>query len=204
MTLCLGAELTYVENAYGYGSNKFYKVVLAGTGVFTCYGRRNGGLGTFARKGFADVPAAATEMWRLLRSKTGKGYHVIDAAVFDVPDEVIAAANAPTRGIGWPDRTVIGTWDAQQRGDRFHARQAVLHRPDRTGRSPRTPTQGRALLVALLDPACPEQVLVDCALADPTERFLVPMGLSHPACTDEVRVAHYLAGNGVDLANAAS
>lgn len=196
MAQCLGAELTYVSNPNGsFGSNKFYKVVLAGTSIFTCYGRRKmsgSGAGNFGVKTFPSVDKAAAEMWRLLRSKTGKGYHVVDAAVFDIPDAVVDAARAPARGYVHPDRVVMGRWDAVQRGERRRERQAVLNRPDLQARSPRTPKEGKLLLLELLEPVCSPETLAACALADPSERFLVPMGLSHPSCPDEVKVLHYL------------
>ena len=196
MSLCLGVELAFVENARGrFGSNKYYKAVLAGHGVFTCYGRRHGGNSSnYGAKSFASADAAAAEFWRLVRGKAGKGYQVVDAAVFNVPDAVIAAACASSPGFSYPDRSLIEKWDAVQRGERRRERQAILHHPDRQGRSPRTPREGKALLVALMDPGCPREVLMECALAAPQERFLVPMGLSHPGCPDDVKVAHFLAG----------
>lgn len=195
MSLCLGAELAYVENARGrFGSNKYYKVVLAGNGVFTCYGRRGGGNSkNFGSRSFASLDVAAAEFWRLAREKTGKGYQVVDAAVFEVPDTAIAAACKPPYGFSYPDRDVIAKWDAVQRGARSSERKAILNKPDLKGRSPRTPREGRNLLVALMNPECPSEILMECALAAPNERFLTPMGLSHPACPEEVKVAHYLA-----------
>lgn len=196
MSLCLGTELAYVENARGrFGSNKFYKAVLAGDGVFTCYGRRHGGNSSnYGAKSFESLDAAAADFWRLVRAKVGKGYQVVDAAVFDVPDAAVAAARVAPFGFSHPDRVMIEKWDAVQRGERRRERQAILNHPDRQGRSPRTPREGKALLVALMDPECPREVLMECALASPEERFLVPMGLSHPGCPDDVRVAHFLNG----------
>ena len=196
MTLCIGAELTFMHRVNGrLGSNKFYKVVLAGNGVFTCYGRRlTSAAGNYGATLYATRDEAAAGFWRLVRSKTGKGYGVVDAAVFDVADDEIIRACRPQVGYAAADRTMIINWDAEQRGERFRARQAILQHPDLQGRSPRTPREGKALITALLDPHCDHDVLMQCALADPTERFLVPMGLSHPACPDDVKVAHYLTG----------
>lgn len=194
MAQCLGAELTYVEHPNGrFGSNKFYKVVLAGASVFTSYGRRGvREAGNFGVKSLPSVDKAAAEMWRLLRAKTGKGYHVVDAAVFDIPEAVVEAGERPVYGFGARDRTVVGHWDATQRGDRRSERQAALHRPVLQGRSPRTPREGKLLLLELLEPVCSRETLIGCALAVPSERFLVPMGLSHPSCPDDVKVLHYL------------
>lgn len=191
--LCLGAEMTYVSHAYGSrGSNKFYIAILAGTAVHVRYGRRGHWSHSHGTKRFATVEEACAEMWRTVRGKTGKGYHVIDAAVFEVrDDEVEAAADFASR-FNEPGATLMSHWQVFESNERAGERQEVLTYPDSSGRSPRTPKQGKVLLRSLVDPACPEEILLACALPAPSERFLSPMAMSHPNCTETARVAHFL------------
>jgi predicted DNA-binding WGR domain protein len=195
--LTLVAEMTYVEQANGrFGSNKFYIAILAGATVHAHYGRRNAsGLGQHAAYHFGTEDEASAKMWSLLRSKTSKGYHVVDAAVMDV-------GTGSPRGVG--RRTAQGEdyfamWRRLSRGERAEERQAVVRHPVRLGISARTPKQGKQVLQALTNPGCPEADLLECALARPAERFLPPMAMSHPNCTDEARVARFLSVGSVPV-----
>lgn len=181
----IGATMTYV----GGSSNKYYRLVLAGPCVYVSYGRRGNSGGQIYGKTFPTVEAACAETWKLLRAKTGKGYHIVDAACFDLPETTVDTS-APYASLS--ARRVDAYWCDYSDTHRSDHQRAVLFEPDLAGRSPRTAREGATVLADLLDPACPVDRLIECAIADPTERFLPSIALSHPNCTDEVEVAAYL------------
>lgn len=186
--LALGAELTYIN--YANGNDKYYRVIMFGNRIYTQYGRR-GSETSPSLKTFDTLDLAAADMWKTLRSKVGKGYAVVDAAVFNLNDELVDNYNA-AYGNRDSARMVIGAWKRLQNGERATSRRALMRHPDLQVRSPRTPLQGKFLIMDLINETCSEDLLLSCAMADPSERFLPPIALSHPACTDTVRVAGFL------------
>jgi len=188
MTLCLGAEFTYVDNT----SNKYYIAVLAGNSVHVRYGRRGVHHYSHGSKNFEDHLSACAEMWKILRGKTGKGYHVIDAAVFPVSDFSVAWAREGRQRFSEAGYGIIEAWNRFEDEHRSSDRRDILSRPALTGKTPRTPRQGKSILAKLVDPDCPESILIESALAGPSEQFLGSMAMSHPNCSANARVANFL------------
>lgn len=191
--LALAAALTFAEGS----SDKFHDSLLVGRHIVARFGRTHTtGQHTFHT--FDTPEQAAAKYWGLLRSKASKGYRVASAAVLPIDRQTITAIDDAH---GYPLETHLiralhtATLDLQQ-----HARNGVCRdqvQPDwadRT-RSPRTPTEGRQVFLALTDPDCPDHTLLECALAAPTERFLWPMAITHPNCPDTARVVRALAAN---------
>lgn len=173
--------LSYV----GYGSDKFWTGVWVEDTVVVNFGR-HGAVGQTHEVVYTDATAAAKRLWQLLRSKTGKGYAVVDAAVF-------VAQPDPT-GSGTPAGSVVRQWDALRRARAANPTRPLL-RPDLQGVSPRTPTQGARVLLDLTSATPSVDTLVAAAVADPTERFLPPLVLSRPDAPEEARFLAALVGS---------
>ena len=153
-------------------SHKWWDGALQGTTVITRFGRQNTN-GQSSEKTFETVEKAAAYYWNLLREKVGKGYH-LDAARTLKPNEDITNRN-------WSN-LVPKTWNE-------------LGYPDLQGLSPRTAKVGAQVILDLSDPNADEDFLFEAANADPSERFLVPLVLSHPNCPDEAKVMQILITN---------
>jgi predicted DNA-binding WGR domain protein len=159
---------------YNANSDKFHDSVLAGTEVFYRFGRR-GTNGQVGSKSFETPEKAAAYYWGLLRDKIGKtGYHVDSAKVLPISDLFISSQGYGIRDVDW-DKIAWGL------------AQTIGH-PELLGHSDRTPKQGAQVFLTLTSAKPDEDELVNCALASESERFLLPMVLSHPACPEEAAV----------------
>lgn len=191
--LSLAVELRFDDSSVN--SHKFYRAVLAANYITISYGREYSA-GTHAEHVLETVDKANAKFWSLLRDKAGKGYRVIDAVVYEeVADLETRLANT-TNGHRWHiGHALIEQWKTLTNERRRAGVAANQSQPNRSNRiiSPRTASAGKTIIAALRDRNCPEDILLDCALASDTERFLWPMALSHPNCPDEARVARALA-----------
>lgn len=185
-TLMLAASLTYTD--WSANSHKFHDSLLAGRHIVVRYGRV-GAAGQEKVQTFSTVETAAAKYWGLLRGKVGKGYHVDEAGCFEPanPGLLCDATLSDARA-----SNLLAEWAESHR-----RRRRGIDVPDLAERSARTPRQGAGVLLALSDPACDPEVLLEAAMAGPSERFLYPMVLSHPNCPDEARVARALAEMGL-------
>lgn len=153
-------------------SDKWWEGAFQGTTVITRFGRQGSG-GAQSAKSFDSIEKASAYYWNLLRDKVGKGYHLDSARTLRNKEDIAVR----DWGILLPRK-----WDE-------------LGYPDLQGKSPRTGKVGAALMITLSDPNASEDFLFDAANADPSERFLVPLVLSHPNCPDEAKVMQILITN---------
>lgn len=192
--LSLAVELSFDDSLMN--SHKFYRAVLAENHIAIAYGRQYTA-GSTAEHTLATFELANAKFWSLLRDKAGKGYCVVDAVVYEeVPDLADQLANT-TNGHRWRiSSALLEQWKNLANERRRSGLGANQPQPDWENRvvSPRTASAGKTIVEALRDPMCPDDILLDCAMAAQSERFLWPMALSHPNCPDEARVARALVG----------
>lgn len=181
--LNLAVWLTYHDPVVN--SAKYHHSLLVGRTILIHFGRVHTS-GQHTAKVYPTADKAQAAYWALLRSKVGKGYHV-DAATVTTLD-----CAATVESYGYATRAVIHEWEALEAACRSR-RQLNPGHPEQMGRSPRTPRQGAGVIAELVDPNAGPDALLEAALAAPSERFLYPLVLSHPACPDEARVARALA-----------
>jgi predicted DNA-binding WGR domain protein len=165
-------------------SNKFHNSALIGRTIVVHFGRIHTA-GQISQTEHPTVEKAHAAYWSLLRSKTAKGYRVLDATIGD-----LTASVRDPQNLSELDTHVIMTrWSATATARNNRHAITRVDGPEMLGLSPRTPKQGAAVIAALTDADSDADTLYACALADPSERFLYPLALSHPACPDEAKVA---------------
>lgn len=168
-------------------SNKFYDLILVGRHVLIRFGRTYL-TGETLCKEFPTEQAAAAEAWKLLRSKTGKGYHVEWAFT-----RTVAETLRDPNMFDWV--TLDEAWHTMEMFFRLPARRGRCSGPDEpefVELSPRTPRQGAQVLLELTDPDAGEEFLLASALAGDDERFLHLLVATHPNCPDTARVVEAL------------
>lgn len=181
--LHLGVTLSYV----GGSSDKFWSAVWADDFIAVNFGP-HGSTGQYQlHNNLHTAEAAAKKMWGLLRSKVGKGYAVVDAAILMVPPA--------SRTLYGPEMEIhmISSWDRLRDARHLNPRRP-LNRPELLGTSPRTPTQGAQVLLSITDPTPDLETLLAAAVADPTERFLPPIVMSRPDVPEEAKFLAALSG----------
>lgn len=171
--LHMGVTLSYV----GFGSDKFWTGVMAGRQIAVNYGR-HGSTGQAIMHAMDSEITAAKKMWELLRSKTGKGYAVVDAAVLVCPVT---------------DVRMLNTWCDYRDARSTNPRRPLRH-PELLGTSPRTGKQGAQVLLDITSATPDTETLVASAIADPSERFLPPLVMSRPDVPEEARFLAALKG----------
>jgi hypothetical protein len=167
---------------------------LASNHIAIAYGRQ-GSVSSDANHTLETIDKANAKFWSLLRDKAGKGYRVVDAIVYeDVADIDSQIANASNGGRYRIGRILMQQWVDLQAIRRRNGQSADQDQPNwrTSSRSPRTASAGKNVIGALRHSDCPEDILLDCAMATDSERFLWPMALSHPNCPDEARVGRAL------------
>lgn len=183
--LGLVTRLTFTDfSGIGRGSNKFHDSLLIENHIVYRFGR----VGTSGETGsqvFDTNEKAAAKYWGLLRSKIGKGYHVDTAKVISGSDLQMTGGFARIHSVNWDAIAPI--------------RRYGIGHPEKLGLSPRTPKQGASVFLTLTSQSPDSTDLIACAMAGPTERFLLPMVLSHPACPPEAQVVGALLGMGASL-----
>lgn len=190
--LSMAVELRFDDSAIN--SHKFYRAVLGENHIAIRYGREYSE-GTHAEHTLETLDKANAKFWSLLREKAGKGYRVVDAVVYEEVSDLADQLANSTNGHRWRiSSALINNWQQLATQRRRSGEYANQPQPDwrNMSRSPRTGTEGKTIIAALRDPNCPEDILLDCAMASDAERFLWPMALSHPNCPDEARVARAL------------
>lgn len=183
--LHVGVTLSYV----GGSSDKFWSAVWAGNLIAVNFGPHNSQGQYKPLRPLGNETEAAKEMWQLLRSKVGKGYTVVDATLMMVSPGALTARS--------PDllcRDIITEWDVLRDARRVNPRRPLDH-PELNGISPRTAKEGSTVLLAMTDPHPTVEALLAGAVADPTERFLPHLALSHPEAPDEARFMAALMGS---------
>lgn len=180
--LHIGVTLSYV----GGSSDKFWTGVWADDRIAVNYGRHftQGQVQVHTHLGGAE--GGAKKMWSLLRSKVGKGYTVVDAAVMIVPP-------LSTSSQIWSPHNMCRAWDVLRDARRLNPRRPLDH-PELLGTSPRTPTQGAKVLLDITHPTPELETLLASAVADPTERFLPPIVMSRPDVPEEAKFLAALSG----------
>lgn len=154
-------------------SDKWWEGAFQGTTIITRFGRQGSG-GQQSIKSFDTIEKAAAYYWNLLREKVGKkGYHLDSARTLKSNEDITVR----DWGVLLPKK-----WDQ-------------LGYPDLQGLSQRTAKVGAKVILELSDPNADEDFLFEAANADPSERFLVPLVLSHPNCPDEAKVMQILITN---------
>jgi predicted DNA-binding WGR domain protein len=199
-SLVLAVSLDY-SDTYS-TSDKEYHLALYGNHVVARYGRR-GHAGNITLTSSDSPEKGAAKFWSLLRAKTGKGYRVAYAMTFygaQVPGISDLDPTDPAAS-SWLVRTsmdkIADTWVSvySARTD-IGARRVDPRVPVDAFRemsaTPRTSRQGARLILALLDPHCSAETLMECALATEQERFLWNLAVTHPNCPDDVKAARAL------------
>lgn len=158
-------------------SHKFHDSLLLGSTVYYRFGRIYTS-GQEDRKGFPTSEKAAAYYWNLLRGKIGKGYHV-EAARVILPTEGTQMSGG---GVLWETLVPTNGYGVES--------------PELKGKSPRTAKEGTEVILALTNPGANDEVLFAAAAASASERFLLPLVLSHPACPDEAKVMNSLMNYG--------
>lgn len=173
--LTVAVSLAFSDSAHN--SSKFHDTIWAGLSVVVNYGRR-GSSGSVVVKTFPTVEQAAAHCWNLLRAKMAKGYHVVGAVTgLDIKHlEPLNDRQAAHAAALWRDRQASAQWRVPEGGEY-------------ATRTPRTGRQGAAVLLEISDPTASPETLLAAAIADPSERFLYPLALTHPACPEEAHVA---------------
>lgn len=186
--LALVTRLTFTDfSGAGRGSNKFHYSLLFGNQIVVHYGRIGRG-GPTEIKSFDTDEKAAAKYWGLIREKVGKGYHV-DAA------KVVSKSLIPLRN----GSVNINLYDALPWEAWAPTRTSGIGHPEKLGLSARTPKQGAEVFLALTNPNADKDQLIASAMAGPSERFLLPMVLSHPACPAEAQVVGALIRMGASV-----
>lgn len=184
--LGLVARLTFTENGVGHNSNKFHNSLLLGNVIVYRFGK----VGTTGQTGeqiFETAEKAAAKYWGLLREKIGKGYHVDTAKVIPVSD--LRVGGSPGH------RFIVVDWESIA-----PIKEYGIGHPEKLGLSPRTPKQGASVFLTLTSINPDKDALIACALTGSSERFLLPMVLSHPACPKEAQVIGTLIKMGANIA----
>lgn len=181
--LHIGVTLSYV----GGTSDKFWTGVWADDMIAVNFGPHFTTGQHQLHNGLRTAEAAAKKMWGLLRSKVGKGYTVVDAAIIVVPPAA--------RTLYGPEMEhhMVSTWNGVRDARHLNPRRPLNH-PELLGTSPRTPAQGAQVLLSITDPSPDLETLVSAAVADPTERFLPPIVMSRPDVPEEAKFLAALAG----------
>lgn len=190
--LSMAVELRFDDPSIN--SHKVWRAVLASNHIAIAYGRERS-VSNEANHTLETIDKANAKFWSLLRDKAGKGYRVVDAIIYeDVADIDSQIANASNGGRYRIGRLLIQQWVELQAVRRREGQAADQDQPNwrTSSRSPRTASAGKTVIAALRYPNCPEDILLDCAMATESERFLWPMALSHPNCPDEARVGRAL------------
>lgn len=168
--LHIGVTLSYV----GGSSDKFWTAVWAEDLIAINYGG-HGHPGQFATHQLDSPEAGAAKLWALLRSKTGKGYAVVDAAVMRIPSPLLAN-----------EHMMVREWGYLRDARRLNPLRALDH-PELLGTSPRTSRLGAQVLLDITAPEVELEAMVAAAVADPTERFLPPIVISRPDAPEEAK-----------------
>lgn len=183
--LHIGVTLSYCGN----GSDKFWSAVWAENRIAINFGP-HGAIGRIQMQNPRDTSTperAAKKMWDLLRTKVGKGYTVVDAAIMrtvPLPSTNISSVQA---------EIMISTWNGIRDARAMNPRRPLNH-PELLGKSQRTPTEGAQVLLDITEPTPPLDTLLASAVADPTERFLPPIVMSRPDVPDEAKFLAALGG----------
>jgi predicted DNA-binding WGR domain protein len=181
--LHIGVTLSYV----GGSSDKFWTGVWAGDRIAVNFGPHNSP-GQFRLHDGLTEREGAKKMWDLLRSKVGKGYAVVDAAVLIVPGVLHTGHRA------YAAENIIGSWLSLRDARRVNPIRPV-HHPEMLGISPRTPTEGAQVLLDITASDATPGALSAAAVVGPTERFLPPIIMSRPDLPYEVKFMAALSGN---------
>ena len=158
-------------------SHKFHDSLLIENTVYYRFGRIYTA-GQEDQKVFETSEKAAAYYWNLLRGKIGKGYHV-EAARVVLPTE---GTHQRGRGILWETLLPVDGYGVES--------------PELKGKSPRTAKEGAEVILTLTNPSANDDALFAAAAASASERFLLPLVLSHPACPDEAKVMNSLMNYG--------
>jgi predicted DNA-binding WGR domain protein len=194
-SLPLWADLYLV--VYATNTDKFHRSMLIDRYILIRYGR-GGTRGADGVKAFDTPQKAAAAYWGLLREKTAKGYHVRATGVGGVDDALVS--EFLDSGPGYARRAMASALlNTVALTSLTATRGPLTVGLDVTERSPRTPTQGRDVLLALARPEPPIDVLLAAAAVADSERFLRHLVLSHPACPEEAEVVAALSGSTWDL-----
>lgn len=170
----LGLTVSLNFTDYSVNSEKFHKSILKGNTVYYLFGRM-GTAGHEDCKTFESDEKAAAYYWNLLRDKVGKGYHVEGARVILANEKIVSEKYGEVQ---WNSLlSTNGSW---------------LSSPELKGISPRTAKIGAKVILTLTDPNADEDALFDAAASGASERFLLPLVLSHPACPEETKVMNSL------------
>jgi predicted DNA-binding WGR domain protein len=180
--LHLGVTLSYC----GGGSDKFWTGVWAEDKIAVNFGRHGSEGQTQMQAGIRTAEQGAKKMWDLLRTKVGKGYTVVDAAIIIVPPL------SPTSQI-WSSGNMISAWNRVRDARAMNPRRPLDH-PELLGKSRRTPTEGAQVLLTITQPKPDLEALMAGAVADPTERFLPPIVMSRPDVPEEAKFLAALSG----------
>lgn len=179
-----GITLSYV----GGSSDKFWTAVWAKDQIAVNFGPHTAQGQFQLRRDIGGETGAAKTMWQLLRSKVGKGYTVVDATLMVVSPAALSASSALL------GRHIIDEWNTLRDARAVNPRRPLNH-PELNGISPRTAKEGSTVLLAMTDPHPTAEALLAGAVADPTERFLPHLALSHPEAPDEARFMAALMGS---------
>lgn len=180
--LQVGVALRYRAGS----SDKFWNATWARRSILVHYGRRTHtwGPGQHVTHHFDTEAQAASKMWSLLRDKTSKGYAVVDAT-FLYPATGQDADSA----------------SAAHRNFEHLLTEANLTRthplPDTaaTARSPRTAKVGGGVLLDITGPSPSDDNLANAVAAHESERFLIPLVLSHPNLPEVARFMASMSGH---------
>lgn len=184
--LGLVTRLTFTDfSGPGRGSNKFHDSLLIGNRILYRFGRVNTH-GNNGEQTFETKEKAASKYWGLLREKIGKGYHV-DTAKVITGSELRITEGISEASVDWQNIAPI--------------RKYGIGHPEKLGLSPRTPKQGASIFLTLTSQSPDKNALVACAMAGSTERFLLPMVLSHPSCPPEAQVIGALLKMGASISD---
>lgn len=195
--LLLGTDLYYIYDS----SNKYHRSILTGRYLLVKYGRRDYYGGQTGLKIYDTPEKAAAGYWGLVRSKIGKGYHVKDALTFDLSPSLYTAFHnpEPPSRAGMLRRnaadSIMNTFEnlLAQRAAADIRRSRVEYGPGVGERSPRTPKQGKEVLLTLTQRNPDETSIIAAACAAESEEFLRYIALTHPVCPEEAEVAAALA-----------
>lgn len=181
--LHVGVTLSYCGN----GSDKFWSAVWANNLIAINYGPHGHTGAHQLHNDLRTAPDAAKKMWQLLRTKVGKGYTVVDAAIIVVPPTARALYGSET------EHHMIRSWNIIRDARSMNPRRPLDH-PELLGRSSRTPTEGAQVLMSITEPSADLDTLLAAAVADPSERFLPPIVMSRPDVPEEAKFLAALGG----------
>ena len=191
--LHVGVTLSYV----GGTSDKFWSGLWADDVILVNYGPNQvNGYGPYAERGQYQLhpprgqERSAAKFWDLLRSKTGKGYAVVDAAVMISEHAVTGVQDDAVR--------MMGDWNTYRDARAMNPLRAATA-PVLLGHSPVSPTVGGQILMNLISPQATSESLLEAAMSAATERFVTPIALSRPDAPDEARFMAALSGSGLNF-----